>query len=480
MSSSDTGETAGNSVTGSNPDPLQQSFADFEPSGEPIAEYLSDIIRLPGYGRVGDGCEGVKAVGFCENGHVQIGSEDPCGTRTCPICWGQWRKESAASVVARLAAFRAVQGDRWDTGRRMLHVVSSPEQEQRWSVTRFWNHRSDSYEPVEAAGGRGGVCIAHPYGTSEEGDDLYREAVSDGLDPEYGKWRLLRGYADEWEEMKPLIEVRPHFHQIVGAGDFDGEAAEEIEAETGWMVRNIRSLGRFFVDGEEALPALTRRERAEARRSEKPEFEALKARAEEKAIEGYEDMARLTMYLLSHGAVQPEVGDLSMRATVTYWGEVHPNGFDPEEELSPERWAAIQRYARAAVGLPEEDVGEEGTGRCCSREGCEAAVRPLSELSDRLGDPDHSWWDSLGFEQQCELLGVDQWAGHKPPPGAGGDLPPGGFDRTPPTPEGIEGGEEFIEWLRRLGRRRWERRELPFLTTSMSPGAGGRSVREDA
>lgn len=445
----------------------------FEVETKATKEYLSDIIRLPGYWPADEGCESIRPVGFCDRGHVQFGAADPCGgLRTCSLHWGQWRKDAAVQLVARLAAYRAVQGGRWDAGRRMKHVVRAPDQDQRWTVNRFWSERSAAYDVLEEVGIRGGVAVPHAYGASEAGKEAWHDALQDGLDPEYGMWRFLRGAADDWEEMKPLVEVRPHTHHLVAVEDLDGEAAAEIEERTGDVVEGIRSLKPFYTDANDALPALTKEERAEARKSDRPEFEVLQELADERAMEGYEDMARTAMYLLSHAAVQPKTGDLPMRQTVSYFGEVHPNAFDPTDALTREQWEEIQEYAAAAVGAPalEESDGEgEESGRQCSRDGCEAVVWPVSELGDKLADPDHSWFDGLHFDQQCELLGLDQWRGDKPPPGTAGDLPPGGFQRSPETPAGVETEEELISWLRRVGRARYERRDLPFLTVAMTP-----------
>jgi hypothetical protein len=431
----------------------QHQFMDYQRDDEEVREYLSEIIRLPGYWPADEDCKRLEPTGFCESGHVQFGSEDPCSTRTCSFHWRRWQTQAAKSMVARLAAYRYVQGDEWDSGRSMRHIVASPEQDQRWTVQRFWQERSNSHEPVEQVGGRGGAVIPHAYRVSDSGDELYYNWMEQRFHGR-GKWSVLREYTETWGELEPMIEVAPHTHQLVAAEDIDGDEVGRVYEDTGWVVHNVRSLAWFFIN-EEEVPQKVRHGRDGA---------------EEIVREGYEDMARLAMYLLSHGAVQPKTGDLSQRQTVTYWGEVHPGSFDPEEELTEEEWREIQERAAEAVGgVPEVDEeGEEVEHGRCGRDGCEAVVRPLSELHERVADPDHTWWDSLEYEQQCELLGAYEWLGDRPPPGAGGEnVPPGGFDRAPPGPS-TDRREDWIEWLKRVGRRVEEQRKYPFLSAGMT------------
>lgn len=428
-----------------------RSFHDFEPTAAAVAEYLGGIIRPPGYWEADESCKQLKPVGFCERGHVQIGGENPCSTRTCPHHWYQWRRRAAINLIARLAAVRKLAGGPESRARRLVHFVNAPDQEQRWTTNRFWNQRSESYEKAQAVGVRAGVAIPHPYRVSDAGDELFR--LLGGSEAQSGKWRVIREYTDTWDDLEPLVDVAPHVHHLALAKDIDGDEVEALEAETGWVSKNIRSLARFYVD-EDEIPL--RHVHGDDRTKE------------EMVRDGYEDMAKLSMYLLSHAAVQPKTGELPQRNTVTYWGEVH--SVSPSEDLPDGVWAQIQRQAAAAVrGVAPEELEDDGLGRECSREDCEQPVRPLSALPGRLSDPDHSWWDGLEFEQQCELLGAAQWMSHKPPPGIEGGLPPGGFRRSPRVPDGVRTEEAVIEWLRDIGRKRYHRKELPFLTVAMSP-----------
>jgi hypothetical protein len=427
--------------------PEQREIKDWEPSGSVQGEYISDIIRMPGFWEADDSCEHLKPVAFCESGHIQLRGAEPCNTRKCPFHWGNWRKEAAKSVIARLAAYRYAQGGPFDPGRRLLHLVDSPPQDQRWTLERFWQNRSN-YEPVQQMGARGAVTIPHTYGTSELGDEIFEAAVSQGYwEPEDGKWKLLRESSEDWEQMKELVEVRPHNHHLAAAEEFDSEKAED-----GRVSKNIRSLAPFYIDGEE-VPA-------EARVDENGRIHP----EEEVVRRGYEDMARLVMYLLSHSAVQLGEGDLTARQTVTYWGEVHPNSFDPEEELMAEEWNTIQKNAAAAVGAEWEPEQKEedltGVPDSCSVDGCEEPVHGLHELDDFLARPE--WIEDLDYEQACEVYGLHIFLDDGLSPG--GQMnhlprpPPGGFERNANAPKDVlTDGAAFREWLRRLGRSRIHR-----------------------
>lgn len=435
---------------------LQHGIGDYEPDGHAKNEYISDIIRLPGYWEAKESCLELKPTGFCTAGHVQLGSAVPCGTRTCPHHWYQWRRRAAIKAVVRLAATRYLAGGPTDRSRRMLHLINSPPQDQRWTAERFWQQRSESYDRAADVGARGGVFIPHAYRASDEGNRLWKQAVAEGyIEPEFGKWRFFRESSETWEELKPLVEVGPHGHHFALAKNIDGEAVQELEAETGWMTKNVRSLAPFYVDESEVPPwelvdgnGRIVRERSEVVR------------------EGYEDMARLTLYLLSHAAVQPKTGELPQRNTVTTWGDVHQ--VTPSEDLPGEVLATIVRRAEAAVGgeLPAEVGGLEGR-RGCAREGCEAPVEPLSRLEDYLSNVGEfeGWFEGLDAEQQFEIWGLRVHMSDRPPPGTGppGEeartLPPGGFQRSPSaTAAGVPPDEaDFLEWLRQLGRSRISR-----------------------
>jgi hypothetical protein len=168
---------------------------------------------------------------------------------------------------------------------------------------------------------------------------------------------------------------------------------------------------------------------------------------------GYRDMARATMYLLSHAAYQPKqlVDDGHAPQTVTYWGEVHPNSFNPEEELTAAEWGRIQDMAKRAVTTrPGEVVLDEIAGESermpCPREGCEGHVVPIDKLRAWLNDDE--WLASISRQQRRILVGVDRWLDNL------GDRPPPSTNRA-----------RIREWLEDEGRKQ-ERYEQSRLSAS--------------
>lgn len=359
--------------------------------------YYDELVRIPGYGDAPDRCRPLDPVGYCSHGHVVLGRSS-CGTRYCPDHWRDWCEDAVISMVARLAAYRHVR-DGWD--KRMVHAVASPPTDRRYSVRELWETRSEAYDALEAAGVRGGAVVTHPYRTTVEADRLY--SSSGGKEEGTGKWRFLRELVDDlpgkrWDELRGFVEPSPHYHVLAAVEDLDGSRAPD-----GWVVENIRSFDRFEFDDPE----------------------------------GYKDMAATAYYVLTHGAVSDD------RATTTYFGEVHPNSFDVQEELTPSVWRRIQREAEEAV----KGYGDEGDEQECSHgpaecplEGCEAAVRSLEGLAKDLVDPEFvSAVRTLrdGRARLARLRGtLAYWEGRT--------------DRPPPSARRSKG--RMREWLEERGR----------------------------
>jgi hypothetical protein len=357
----------------------------------PDSAYYGATVRIPGVGEPPNRCRGLTPVGFCEAGHVALGRSS-CDTRYCPDHYLGWVRDGAASAVARLAAFReAAEG--W--GKRLLHVVASPEVD-RVSTDRFWKLRSEAQEAVREAGVRGGYAIAHPYRTSDAADELFRAAVQEGdLDESTGRWSFLRQLAGgDWGKWESFVEAGPHYHFLAACEDFDPEAVPE-----GWVVKNVRSFSRF----------------------------------EKRDMESYEGMARAAWYLRTHGAAE------SHRQTATWFGEMHPAVFDPAEELGSVEWEMMQERAASATGLaPEEMVdgdGEEPEVRC-EVDDCGEVVHNIEEL--RTYTSDASWMRSIPPKRRHRLRAVEVWI----------------FEETIIPPPSVRGSEATLrEWLYETGKQ---------------------------
>jgi len=344
---------------------------------EPPTTYYDGAVKIPGFGDPPDRCRGLMPVGFCEHGHTVLGRSS-CGTRYCPDHWRDWNEDAVISMVARMAAYRhAVEG----AEKRVSHVVASPPQDRRYSVRELWETRSESYEALEAAGVRGGPVVAHPYRTNERANSLYETAVEAGeIDEDYGRWRFLRESADGWNDLTRYIEAAPHYHvPIAPAKDVSPEGTGD------WVVKRIRTMQAFVIHDTEA----------------------------------YRDMVASAYYVLTHGAVQQG------KQTTTWFGDVHPGSFNPEEELTAAAWSRIQIEAEKAVKeTPEEaeEGGGSGGPEECPQEECEAAVVDLMYLPEYLDDEE--WVESVragtgGRERIARLRGALAWwenRADRPPP----------------------------------------------------------------
>lgn len=357
--------------------------------------YYDEVLKIPGFGDPPNRCRPMKPVGFCEEGHPVLGRSS-CGTRYCPEHWRDWCEEAVINMVARLAAYRESR-EGWE--KRMCHVVASPPARGRWGVRDVWDRRSDAYDVLEQAGVRGGAVITHPYRTTPEADMLYESAETDA-----GKWRFLRDLVDDlegddWEEMQRYTEASPHYHALAAVEDVDGS-----RAPGDWVVENIRSFDRFHYQ----------------------------------ETESYEDMVATAYYVLTHGAVQQG------RATTTYFGEVHPNAFDPEEELTAAKWDRIQIEAERAVrGVEEEREEDDALGTHgpeeCPVDGCEACVVDVSWLPEYLDDDEFvtrvlSHRD--GRQRLAQLRGTIAWWDSR-------------TDRPPPS--ALTSEPRMLDWLEERG-----------------------------
>jgi len=378
---------------------------------EPPKTYYEGTVRTPGFGDAPERCRPLTPVGFCDHGHTVLGRSS-CGVRYCPDHWRDWAEEAVISMVARMAAYRYVVDG---AEKRVSHVVASPPQDRRYSRRALWETRREAYEALDAAGVRGGPVVTHPYRTNERANNLYETAKEEGdVDEDTGRWRFLREISDNWDDMSRYIEAAPHYHvPIAPAKDVQPEGTGD------WVVKRIRTMQPFHVRDSEA----------------------------------YRDMVASAYYVLTHGAVQQG------RATTTYFGEVHPNSFKPEEELTAATWDRIQIEAEKAVTMTREEQREraesgEGVGSAgpeeCPRDGCEAAVHDVYHLDEYLGDEE--WMESVrgrynGPKRLARLQGVLVWW-------------QGVSDRPPP---GVQGDEEKMrEWLVREG-------------SGLKPGNSGRS-----
>jgi hypothetical protein len=357
--------------------PSESQFSDHDRLREETpATYYEERVKIAGMGEAPNRCRPMKPVGFCERGHTILGRSS-CGTRECPDHYRDSIEEAVITMVARMAAFRHVADG---AGKRWHHLVASPPQDRRYTVEQLWNTRTDAYDALEAAGVRGGATVTHPYRTNDRGDMLYETATESGDVPEdQGRWSFLRELSDDWEEMTQYIEAAPHYHCLGAAKDVD---SGEVPGD--WIVKRIQTMRPFFYRDTMA----------------------------------YRDMVAPAYYVLTHGAVQEG------RRGTTYFGEMHPASFDPEEELTAAVWSRIQMEAEKAVKTrPGEEIAADHGPEECPCEGCEADVIDVMHLPEYMQDDDwvaHVRNQRHGRARYNRLMGVLLWWEGRcdtPPPG---------------------------------------------------------------
>lgn len=373
----------------------REAPADIRPRPVERAFYGADV-KLPGFGHAPDRCQRYRPVGFCEEGHPVLGASS-CDTRGCPDHWRDGVERAVEAIVARLAAYRHTRTG-WE--KRLVHAVASPPQGGMWSTRAFYGTRPDTYEVADEVGVRGGVCIPHGYRTNDELEARWELADLDEAERRAGKWAFARDRAEgEWSAMREFIEPAPHNHLLSAVKDLDGEAVPD-----GWIVKNIRGLAPFHIDADAVPVAAVLGPGGRIERDPR-----------EVALEGYQDMASVAYYLLTHGSVSYTESGHS-RAGHTYFGELHPSKFNPSEELTAEEWATIQEMAAAVVG---REPDRPGHGMTCPCEDCEADVLPISDLSEWMDNED--WFAQLPPRRRNQLRALESWAVlqvDRPPPGA--------------------------------------------------------------
>ena len=119
----------------------------------------------------------------------------------------------------------------------------------------------------------------------------------------------------------------------------------------------------------------------------------------------------------------------------TYFGELHPAAFSPEEKLTDEELAMIDEMVSEVVGLDDGHGPEE-----CPHEDCECVVLDLADLPDRLDDDD--WVDQVrdhadGGKRLAILRGTHAYIKSL-------------TDRPPPSAQSSP--EQLKTWLKKQGQ----------------------------
>lgn len=186
-----------------------------------------------------------------------------CFRFECPICYQKACAREAGRITRRFERVPKVNGERSRSaeakavgtdktgylGRPIHLVVSVPEAEAHLVDGETLSHHGgrfklkSNYSVLRAkankiatnAGFKGGCCIFHPFANDKMREDPDIEAiypdVSEGVDL---KW--LKEYFEKQDRAVGFWYKRPHYH-FIGYGWISGTV--DIEAETGWVVRNL-------------------------------------------------------------------------------------------------------------------------------------------------------------------------------------------------------------------------------------------------
>lgn len=328
--------------------------------------YAESSVTLPGMGSPGENCGVWGPQEFCDEcGEPSFGPSQ-CEQRGCPNCWWKWSGNRAENMTVRLGAARHAADDA--QGKRAVHTVASPPEGEIRTLTDVQDGFRDAYALAKERGVRGGVCIFHGFRVLDDVKEEFRAE-----DPEGGIWAWIREREEDWRD---LTYWSPHYHIVGLARNVEADSGSESDV---WRFRRIRSLERFTLTD----PA------------------------------GYNDMAGLSRYLLSHLTFESDTSTDSVR----WFGELSTAKFSPEEELSEGALSTIERHAEEVVGAVD-DRSDDGHQEDCECEECGASsMSPIWEAGNALMD--RNWCERIGREQQRRLSAAFEWAigERQPPPG---------------------------------------------------------------
>jgi hypothetical protein len=360
------------SVAGADADRKLGAWAE-ETEDSPLA---ASALSIPGMEERPEGCGDWAPLKFCaECGDPRM-VQKRCGRRVCPDCWYGWTQNTAENVVSRLAAARLAEPD--GMGRRAVHAVISPPEGECSTLAQQERARRRAYRLAEEHGIRGGVVVPHGYRVTAEALEEFGEQ-EEYSDP----WLWLR---DEYgEEYREKVYYSPHFHVL---GLSRGVEASSPGEDDGWVVKRVRS------------------------------FEAIRGAGR---LAPYEDMAYVTLYVLSHVTFDP-----NQQKPVTYWyGDLSTQMFEPTEAHSAGLWSAIERRTEEAV--TGERAGEMEPLEC-ETDGCRGHILSMREVGRYLSRLD--WRENINKKEWRRLRAARDWV-------IGDQLPPPGLQH-PKTPDEAE------------------------------------------
>lgn len=320
-----------------------------------VKKHYLPATGLPGFGSERPDC-GDKLEHACRDcGHVvEFGST--CYKSRCPRCGSSWVLRTASNVsdpeksgiVARLEATRRIRNADpsvpESVNMKFHHLVFSPPEYWNVAAGDALKRTRKVIEDIMDEMGIQGFIFYHPYrGAGEEENDL----------DDWKEW-LFSG--NDWGDVRPELELSPHFH-VIGVADYvkgDGLVGD-VNEETGWVIKRIADpdTGVSMFDLEAAAAGTT--------------------------------------YCLSHTGVDTD-GEQNM---ARFWGhgEAIPNAGDVHDDVERQADHAVREAAPRTLGIRPPKLQCGATVEHVPDDDGPAAADLLSSVDGGDGDGEHGAGD---------------------------------------------------------------------------------------
>jgi len=118
-----------------------------------------------------------------------------CHLKSCPNCYKEWIRTSKDKIIARLLSKTALAlskaGNKSGWNIRLVPIIVSKKDWAPVSKMDMDKERDEAIKWLKERGAIGGVCIPHPFRTTQEAKDLAKEAKK-------AKWDWIREQISEW------------------------------------------------------------------------------------------------------------------------------------------------------------------------------------------------------------------------------------------------------------------------------------------
>lgn len=263
---------------------------------------------------------GTKMPHVCGGCGHRVDAGRTCARSTCPRCGAAWVMKRAKSIVSKIQSAAKMKSAERDEAVFKHHVVLSPpeetyvdvdDQEDPWAR---WAAGLDAVEGLMREMDAEGIILPHPWSGDDEDDDPVEDDVDAIHNDDRGEWKKRLFAGKDWEDVRPELQHRPHFHCIVASPWIDGgDVVDLLHQMTGWVMVRINRRGS------------------------------------KKSIEDIEDLAAVTAYALSHAAlVHDEEQDRTRYVRRKFGSNYHAADGRHDREAAE----AVNSEAPRVLGIP--------------------------------------------------------------------------------------------------------------------------------